>query len=68
MIASTEASHKKLLQHAKKTVSAQLNEAEIKMVEVQKVRHTPSLNPRDPVSIRCPPIHEKIFCREPGRR
>jgi hypothetical protein len=65
-IASTEASHKKLLQLAEKTVGSQLNDAEIKIAEVQKVRQTPSLNPRDPVSVRFSPFHEKkCFAESP---
>jgi hypothetical protein len=37
MIASTESSHKKLLVNAEKTVGAKLNEAEVKIAEIQKV-------------------------------
>lgn len=37
IFASTEASHKKLLQNAEKTVGAQLSDAETKIAEVQKV-------------------------------
>lgn len=36
IFASTEASHKKLLQNAEKTVGAQLSDAETKIAEVQK--------------------------------
>uniref|UniRef100_A0A453A8Y7 Uncharacterized protein n=1 Tax=Aegilops tauschii subsp. strangulata TaxID=200361 RepID=A0A453A8Y7_AEGTS len=36
MVASTEASHKKLLQHAESRVGSQLNDAEIKIAKVQK--------------------------------
>jgi len=37
MIPSTELSHKKLIVNVEKTVGAQLNDAEAKIAEVQKV-------------------------------
>jgi hypothetical protein len=37
LIASTELSHKKLIVNAEKSIGAQLNDAEVKIAEVQKV-------------------------------
>ncbi|PNT67354.1 hypothetical protein BRADI_3g25913v3, partial [Brachypodium distachyon] len=41
-------SHKKLLQHADKTIGSQLSDADIKIAKVQKVRKMQFLNPRVP--------------------
>ena len=61
MVASTEASRKKLLLNAEKTVGSELNDEETKIADVQKVRQMEILNPSYPVAIESKPVRGKLF-------
>jgi len=66
MILTTESSHKKLLVKAEKTVGSQLNDAESKIAEVQKVSQKQFFNLKRPYWSKSH-LFVTPFCREHGR-